>query len=92
MRHTDVKNYVPGAVLGKVDRMSMRHSLEVRTPYLSIEVARFAERLPDWTLVRGRQGKLILREVARRYLPADSCQSAETRLRAADVMATQESI
>jgi asparagine synthase (glutamine-hydrolysing) len=69
MRRTDVKNYLPGAVLGKVDRMSMRQSLEVRTPYLSIEVARFAERLPDWMLVRGRQGKLILREVARRYLP-----------------------
>ena len=71
MRRTDVKNYLPGAVLGKVDRMSMRHSLEVRTPYLSIEVARFAERLPDWMLVRERRGKLILREVARRYLPGE---------------------
>ena len=70
MRRTDVENYLPGAVLGKVDRMSMRHSLEVRTPYLNIELARFAQRLPDWTLVRGAQGKLILREIARRYLPA----------------------
>jgi asparagine synthase (glutamine-hydrolysing) len=70
MRRTDVENYLPGAVLGKVDRMSMRHSLEVRTPYLNIELARFAERLPDWMLVRGMQGKLILREIARRYLPA----------------------
>jgi asparagine synthase (glutamine-hydrolysing) len=70
MRRTDIQNYLPGAVLGKVDRMSMRHSLEVRTPYLSIEVARFAERLPDWMLVRGSQGKLILREIARRYLPS----------------------
>jgi asparagine synthase (glutamine-hydrolysing) len=70
MRRTDVENYLPGAVLGKVDRMGMRHSLEVRTPYLNIELARFAERLPDWMLVRGMQGKLILREIARRYLPA----------------------
>ncbi len=69
IRRTDVNNYLPGAVLGKMDRMSMRHSLEVRTPYLSIEVARFAERLPDWLLVRGKQSKIILREVARRYLP-----------------------
>jgi asparagine synthase (glutamine-hydrolysing) len=69
IRRSDVNNYLPGAVLGKMDRMSMRHSLEVRTPYLSIEVARFAERLPDWMLVRGKQGKIILREVARRYLP-----------------------
>ena len=70
MRRTDVENYLPGAVLGKVDRMGMRHSLEVRTPYLNIELARFAERLPDWMLVRGMQGKLILREIAGRYLPA----------------------
>jgi asparagine synthase (glutamine-hydrolysing) len=70
MRRSDVNNHLPGALLGKIDRMSMRHSLEVRTPYLSIEVARFAERLPDWALVHGRQGKLVLREVARRYLPA----------------------
>jgi asparagine synthase (glutamine-hydrolysing) len=69
MRRTDVRNYLPGALLGKVDRMSMRHSLEVRTPYLSIEVARFAERLPDWTLVCAGRGKLILREIAHRYLP-----------------------
>jgi len=69
MRRTDVDNYLPGAVLPKVDRMSMRHSLEVRTPYLNTELARFAERLPDAVLVRPGRGKLILREVAYRYLP-----------------------
>ena len=47
LRQTDVENYMPGAVLPKVDRMSMQHSLEVRTPFLSIELARFAERLPQ---------------------------------------------
>ena len=45
MRRSDVDNYMPGAVLAKVDRMSMQHSLEVRTPYLNTELARFAERL-----------------------------------------------
>lgn len=69
MRRTDVDNYMPGAVLSKVDRMSMRHSLEVRTPYLSTELARFAERLPDSVLVQDGRGKRVLREVAYRYLP-----------------------
>jgi len=46
MRRTDIENYLPGAVLAKVDRMSMRHALEVRTPYLNVEVARFVEQLP----------------------------------------------
>ena len=71
MRRSDVENYMPGAVLPKVDRMSMRHSLEVRTPFLSVEVARFAERLPESVLVRQGRGKLVLREVAYRHLPRD---------------------
>jgi asparagine synthase (glutamine-hydrolysing) len=71
MRRVDTDNYMPGAVLPKVDRMSMRHSLEVRTPYLSVELARFAERLPEHMLVNGGRGKLLLRELAYRYLPRD---------------------
>ena len=71
MRRSDVENYMPGAVLPKVDRMSMRHSLEVRTPFLNAEVARFAERLPESVMVRDGRGKLILREVAYRYLPRE---------------------
>lgn len=69
LRKTDVENYLPGAVLPKVDRMSMRHSLEVRTPYLNIDMARFAERLPLDVLYGEGRGKRILREVAYRYLP-----------------------
>jgi asparagine synthase (glutamine-hydrolysing) len=69
LRKTDVENYLPGAVLPKVDRMSMRHSLEVRTPFLNVELARFAERLPLDVLYRNGFGKLLLREVAYRYLP-----------------------
>ena len=71
MRRTDVDNYLPGAVLPKVDRMSMRHSLEVRTPFLNVELARFAERLPDKILIQGSQGKVLLRELAYRYLPRE---------------------
>ena len=71
MRGTDVANYMPGAVLAKVDRMSMRHSLEVRTPFLNVELARFAARLPAEHLYKGNRGKVILREIARRYLPAE---------------------
>lgn len=71
MRRSDVENYMPGAVLPKVDRMSMRHSLEVRTPFLNAEVARFAERLPEAVMVQNGRGKLILREVAYRYLPRE---------------------
>jgi asparagine synthase (glutamine-hydrolysing) len=71
LRRTDVENYLPGAVLPKVDRMSMRHSLEVRTPFLNIELARFAERLPPEMLYNNGKGKILLRELACRYLPRE---------------------
>ena len=71
LRRTDVDNYLPGAVLSKVDRMSMQHSLEVRTPFLNVELARFAGRLPQSALYADKRGKRILRELACRYLPPE---------------------
>lgn len=69
LRRNEAENYLPGAVLAKVDRMSMRHALEVRTPFLSPELAAFAARLPLSALCGGGRGKLVLRELAGRYLP-----------------------
>jgi asparagine synthase (glutamine-hydrolysing) len=71
LREFDAATYLPGAVLAKVDRMSMQHSLEVRAPLLGIEVATFAMRLAaDACYARG-QGKLVLKRVASRYLPQE---------------------
>lgn len=71
LREADARDYLPGAVLAKVDRMSMRHSLEVRAPLLGLRVAEFAARLPADACFGDGQGKLVLKEVARRYLPDD---------------------
>ena len=70
LRKTDAENYLPGAVLAKVDKMSMLNSLEVRTPFLSIEMARFAEKLPDRLIATPTEGKIILKKLAQRYLPS----------------------
>lgn len=69
LRKVDMNTYLPGAVLAKVDRMSMQHALEVRCPILSIEVARFAEKLHTSHCYAAGQGKLVLKEVACRYIP-----------------------
>ena len=69
LRKTDIENYLPGAVLAKVDRMSMQHGLEVRTPFLSIEMARFAEKIPSELLTNKNTGKILLKKLAIRYLP-----------------------
>ncbi|WOE83298.1 asparagine synthase (glutamine-hydrolyzing) [Aeromonas veronii] len=70
LREADIANYLP-LVLAKVDRMSMLHSLECRTPYLSTEVAQFAAGLAQSELIAQGQGKFLLRQLAKRYLPAE---------------------
>jgi len=42
----DIKTYLPGDILTKVDIASMRHGLEVRTPFTDIRVMEFAATLP----------------------------------------------
>jgi asparagine synthase (glutamine-hydrolysing) len=66
---TDLLHYLPGDVLLKVDRMSMAHGLEVRPPLLDFRVVEWALRLPWQLRYHKGVGKVLLREVARRYLP-----------------------
>jgi asparagine synthase (glutamine-hydrolysing) len=71
LRLADATSFLPGSVLAKVDRMSMAHSLEVRSPFLNRTVAAIAARLrPDECIAHG-QGKVLLRRLAKRYLPAE---------------------
>jgi asparagine synthase (glutamine-hydrolysing) len=57
------------SILVKVDRMSMAHSLEVRSPLLDHRLVEFVAGLPPSFKVRGWQTKAILRDTIRRYLP-----------------------
>lgn len=65
----DMRNYLPGNILTKVDRASMAVSLETRIPFLDPEVIRFALGLPLELRMKDATGKLILREVLKRHLP-----------------------
>jgi asparagine synthase (glutamine-hydrolysing) len=67
----DAAHYMPGAVLAKVDRMSMQHSLEVRAPLIGREIALFAEKLAASHCYAPGHGKLVLKRVAERYVPAE---------------------
>jgi asparagine synthase (glutamine-hydrolysing) len=68
--YADLKVYMPNDPLVKVDRMSMAHSLEVRCPLLDRQVVELAFRIPASRKQVGRQGKALLRALARRRLPA----------------------
>ncbi len=51
------------------DRMSMAHSVEARQPFLDVRIAELAARIPAEHMIKGGQGKALLREVGRRVLP-----------------------
>lgn len=68
---TDISTYLPGDLLVKADRMTMAHSLEGRSPFLDHELMGWAARLPGRMRVRYGQGKYLLREAFRDYLPSN---------------------
>jgi asparagine synthase (glutamine-hydrolysing) len=67
--YADLKVYMPNDPLVKVDRMSMAHSLEVRSPLLDRRVVELAFRIPSGRKQRGTEGKVLLRTLARQRLP-----------------------
>lgn len=67
--YVDRHTYLGEGVLAKVDRMSMAHSLEVRSPLLDQEVVELAAVLPPALKLRGHVGKHCLRALAARRLP-----------------------
>ncbi|HET6395681.1 MAG TPA: asparagine synthase (glutamine-hydrolyzing) [Pseudoxanthomonas sp.] len=65
-----VRLYLQDDILHKVDRASMLNSLEVRSPFLDIEVVDFARRLPASLRLRGGTTKWLLKQAAGRLLPS----------------------
>lgn len=61
--------YLQDDILVKVDRASMLNSLEVRAPFLDIDLVDFLRRLPSRMKLRGGTTKWILRESAKSLLP-----------------------
>lgn len=71
IQYLDMKTYLPGDILTKVDRASMAHSLEVRAPMLDHVFMEWASGLPPDLRLRGRQGKYIFKKSMEPYLPHD---------------------
>jgi asparagine synthase (glutamine-hydrolysing) len=65
------KLYLQDDILTKVDRASMMHSLEVRAPFLDIEVIDFVRRIPWRYKLRGGQTKYLLKKALEPLLPSD---------------------
>jgi asparagine synthase (glutamine-hydrolysing) len=73
-QHQFLNGYLANDILQKMDRASMYNSLEVRSPYLSTQVADFALSLPTHFLLKGMTSKYVLREIGGRYLPEQTIE------------------
>lgn len=69
MLHVDCQTRLTENQLPIVDRMSMAHSLELRSPFLDRRVAEFAMRIPASLKIKRGRIKHVTRELASRYLP-----------------------
>ena len=71
IQYLDMKTYLVGDILTKVDRASMAHSLEVRVPLLDHKFVEWISGLPVSDKLRGQEGKYILKKAMEPHLPHD---------------------
>jgi asparagine synthase (glutamine-hydrolysing) len=67
--YLDTHMFLPDGILICNDKMSMAAGLELRVPFLDVELMRFVERIPGAARVRPRAGKRLHRLAMERILP-----------------------
>ena len=67
----NLRTYLPDDLLIKADRMSMAHGLEVRSPFLDVDLAAFAVQLPPHLKLGRLTLKRVLKHAMRDDLPTE---------------------
>jgi asparagine synthase (glutamine-hydrolysing) len=68
--YLNARTYLLDDLLPKMDRMSMAHGLETRSPFLDRSLAEYVATLPDELKRSGRHGKIVLKKAVEDLLPA----------------------
>jgi len=71
VQYLDMKTYLVGDILTKVDRASMAHALEVRVPILDHELVEWMSSVPPGLKLKGGEGKYLFKRAMAPHLPAD---------------------
>lgn len=71
LQYIDIRTYLVGDILTKVDRASMANSLEVRVPFLDHKFVEWSAKVPTEQKLRHGEGKYVLKKAMEPYLPAD---------------------
>ncbi len=67
----DLKYYLPGQLLSKIDRTSMMHSLEIRSPFLDTALVEYVYNLPVEFKLSKTENKIILKEILAEIFPKE---------------------
>ena len=67
----DLKHYLKDDLLVKVDRASMRYSLETRVPLLDHRIVEFSMNLDEKLKIKNKESKYLLKQVLYDYLPKE---------------------
>lgn len=67
----DLETYLPGDILAKVDRSSMKYSLEARCPFLDKDVVEYSFRIAHKFKYNRGIKKAILKDIAYEYIPRE---------------------
>lgn len=70
-QYIDMKTYLVGDILTKVDRASMAHSLEVRVPLIDHKFVEWGFTLPSAANLSAGVGKKLFKKSLQAYLPND---------------------
>lgn len=71
MQYADINYYLAEDILTKVDRAAMAVSLETRAPFLDPRIGQFAASIPVEFKLKGKSGKVILKDAMKGLLPDD---------------------
>ncbi|KQN29799.1 XrtA/PEP-CTERM system amidotransferase [Sphingomonas sp. Leaf38] len=70
-QYADIKHWLPGDILTKVDRTSMAVGLEAREPLLDHRLVEFCATLPATMRLRHGEGKWLMKRALEPYLPRE---------------------
>ena len=70
-QYADIKHWLPGDILTKVDRTSMAVGLEAREPLLDHRLIEFCATLPANMRLRHGEGKWLMKKAMEPYLPRE---------------------
>ncbi|MCL2322139.1 MAG: asparagine synthase (glutamine-hydrolyzing) [Oscillospiraceae bacterium] len=74
MQYIDMQTWLKGDILVKSDRMTMAQSLELRVPFLDVEVFKVASKLTESDKVNSKNTKILLREAFKDVIYEDAVE------------------